>query len=86
MPSSSTRKPPRRKSGSERVFADDAGVLWSASHAQGAPDGAVVFACISDSRKSMRAIEVDTGFVLADAGDDQLRNWLREAPKIGRLT
>ena len=87
MPQSSTRKPPRRKSGGERVFADDSGLLWSASHAPGADgDGAVVFSCISDSRQAVRAIQVETGFVLADADDEKLRTWLREAPKIGRLT
>ena len=86
MPQSSTRRPARRKSGGERVFADDAGLLWSASHAQGAGDGAVVFSCISDARQSVRAIQVDSGFVLAEVDDEQLRTWLREAPKIGRLT
>ena len=86
MPQSPPRRPPRRKSGGERVFADDSGLLWSASHAQGARDGAVVFSCISDSRQSMRAIQAQSGFVLADAPDEQLRTWLREAPRIGRLT
>ena len=86
MPQSSIRRPSRRKSGGERVFADDAGLLWSASHAAGPRDGAVVFSCISDSRQSVRAIQVETDFVLADADDEQLRTWLREAPKIGRLS
>ena len=86
MPQSSIRKPPRRKSGGERVFADDSGLLWSASLAPGTSDGAVVFSCISDSRQSVRAIQIDSVLALAEADDEQLRTWLREAPKIGRLT
>ena len=86
MPEPSTRKPPRRKSGGERVFADDAGLLWSASNAPGSAAGAVVFSCISDSRQSVRAIQVESAVALAEADDELLRTWLREAPKIGRLT
>jgi hypothetical protein len=45
-----------------------------------------VFTCISDSRQTARAIAVPVGFALADAGDDVLRAWLREAPRMGLLT
>lgn len=86
MKQSPTRRPTHRKSGGERVFADDAGLLWSASHAHGSRHGAVVFSCISDSRQSVRAIAVEEGFALRDVDDPTLRQWLREAPKIGRLT
>lgn len=78
------RHPPRRPSGGERVFADDLGLLWSALHTRG--EGAVVFACISDSRQANRAIAAETGLWLADVSDDTLRAWLREAPRICRLT
>ncbi len=85
MPHPSIRKNPRRRSGGERVFSDDAGRLWSASHTRGTST-AIVFACISDSRQSVRAIAVDTQFGLADSADDELRAFLRDAPRIGRLT
>ena len=78
------RHPPRRPSGGERVFADELGRLWSASHTRG--EGAVIFTCISDSRQSIRAIAAEAGLRLADVSDDTLRAWLRDAPRIGRLT
>ena len=84
-----TTRSRRRPSGGERVFADDGGLLWSASHKQQsktADDGVVVFACISDSRQSVRAMAVDASFRIADVSDDTLREWLRAAPRIGRLT
>lgn len=80
----STTRPRRRPSGGERVFADDTGRLWSASLADDVA-GAVVFACISDSRQAVRAIAVDATLHLADVSDETLRAWLREAPRIGRL-
>lgn len=86
MPKSSTRHPPRRPSGGERVFADDAGRLWSAAQSAGSPDGAVVFTCISDSRQSVRAIATDGSVPMIDVADETLRAWLRQAPRIGRLT
>ncbi len=46
----------------------------------------MVFACISDSRQPVRAIAVDTLFQMVDVADERLREWLREAPRIGRLT
>lgn len=77
--------PTRRPSGGERVFADDEGRLWSAAPVSGS-DGAVVFTCISDSRQSVRAIALEANQHLADVADETLREWLREAPRMGRLT
>lgn len=88
MPHTTTRSRDR-PSGGERVFADDGGLLWSASHrkhSKHADDGVVVFACITDSRQSVRAMAVDATFRIADVSDDALREWLRAAPRIGRLT
>ncbi len=75
---------PRRPPGGERVFADDNGRLWSASHADG--EGVVIFTCIIDSRQSVRAIAAETGLAMADVSDETLRAWQRDAPRIGRLT
>jgi len=90
MPHQVPRRPPRRPSGGERVFTDEAGRLWSAAphrSGQNGPAGeAVVFACISDARERMRAIAVDPAVRLAEAADETLRAWLREAPPMGRLT
>lgn len=74
--------------GGERVFSDDMGSLWSASFSKGASagDGAVVFACISDPRNSVRAIAAEPDLIFADIPDDMLREWLKNAPRIGRLT
>jgi hypothetical protein len=60
--------------------------LWNASHASGTVDAAVVFTCISDSRQTVRAIAVPFGFALTETGDELLRVWLREAPRMGLLT
>ena len=79
------RRSSRRPSGGERVFADDAGRLWSAAVSRG-PDGAVIFSCITDSRQSVRALAVEAGMRIADVADETLRAWLRQAPRIGRLT
>ena len=86
MPKSSTRHPPLRPSGSERVFTDDQGRLWSAAlEERDAPSGALVFRCISDGRQSVRALAVDP-LALRDAVDDALRQWLGAAPRIGTLS
>jgi hypothetical protein len=69
----------------QRVFADDSGVLWSAT-LTGGGGGAVEFSCIGDARRPVRAIAVDATLTLAEISDDTLRAWLREAPRIGRLT
>jgi hypothetical protein len=80
------RKPHRRHSGGERVFADDIGRLWSAAHDREDGESVVIFTCISDARETVRAIAVDDRLRIADVSDEQLRAWLREAPRIGRLT
>ena len=86
MQRASTRNPPHRSSGGERVFTDDEGRLWSAALEQrDALDGALVFRCISDGRQSVRALFVDPQ-ALSEAGDDALRAWLRAAPRIGTLS
>ena len=82
----STHQSRRPSPGGARVFADDVGRLWNASHATGTVDAAVVFTCISDSRQSSRAIAVPVNFAITDAADDVLRTWLREAPRVALLT
>lgn len=87
MPPLQPRSSASRKSGGERVFSDPEGRLWSAAFTRGAErDGAIVFSCISDPRNSMRAIAAENDLVLNDAGDDTLRSWLHDAPRIGSLT
>jgi hypothetical protein len=34
----------------------------------------------------VRALAVDAAFRIGEVSDDTLRAWLREAPRIGRLT
>jgi len=58
----------------------------------GAPPGrgersvALVFACLTDARQPTRAIAVDSAARLAEAADEALRDWLRDAPAVGRLS
>ena len=96
MPYSLPHRAPRRRSGGDRVFADDAGRLWSAALHDPLPPprtvaprpeaAALVFACISDAREPLRAIALDPALgAAADAADDTLRGWLREAPAVGLL-
>ena len=86
MQRASTRNPPHRSSGGERVFTDDEGRLWSAAlEERDEPGGAVVFRCISDGRQPERALAVDP-IALAEAGDEVLRAWLRAAPPVGNLS
>jgi hypothetical protein len=81
-----SRTPPHRHSGGERVFTDDEGRLWSAALEQRDDlDGALVFRCISDGRQSIRALSVDP-LTLPDAADEVLRAWLHAAPRIGTLS
>ena len=87
MPHSAARTA-RDPAGSERIFTADDGRLWGAARlhqARGAA-AAIVFSCISDSRQTVRAIEIGRDHDLADASDETLRAWLRAAPRIGRLT
>ena len=85
MPQSAPRRPSRQPLEGQRVFADDNGVLWSATFT-GAGGGAVEFSCVGDARQAVRAIAVDASLAMADVSDDRLRAWLRDAPRIGRLT
>ena len=86
MPKLLTPHSPSRPYGSERVFTDDHGRLWSAAlDERDDPDSALVFRCISDGRESIRALAVDT-LVLRDTRDDALRVWLGKAPRIGLLS
>jgi hypothetical protein len=79
------RQPSRSPLESQRVFTDDAGLLWSASYTRSG-GGAVEFSCIGDARRPVRAIAADAALRLADVSDETLRAWLRDAPRIGRLT
>jgi hypothetical protein len=85
MPRPSPRKAPNRSSGSERLFSDAAGKLWSAAFSASSQE-ALVFSCLSDAREPTRAIAAPPPFRLADTSDDELRRLLAEAPEVGRLT
>ena len=85
MPRSSPRRAPNRSSGSERLFSDTAGRLWSAAYSGTMPE-ALVFSCLSDAREPTRALAAPPRFRLAETNDDELRRMLGEAPEVGRLT
>ena len=77
----------QRPSNGERVFTDDRGSLWSAALTNEGDTGhAVIFSCVSDARQSVRAIAVDATRAFTEADEDTLREWLHDAPRIGRLT
>jgi hypothetical protein len=78
------RRAPRRSSGSERLFSDTAGRLWSAAYTR--TQDAIVFSCLSDAREPTRAIAPPARFRLSEASDDDLQRLLGEAPEVGRLT
>ena len=80
----SARSTSKRVSGSERVFADDLGRLWSAT--PGLIASAMIFTCISDGRQTSRAIALEPEMLEIDVGDDTLRAWLQAAPRIGTLS
>ena len=84
MPRPTSRKPPNRSSGGERLFSDTAGRLWSAAFSTSSQD-ALVFSCLSDARAPTRALAAPARFRLSDASDDDLRTMLAEAPEVGRL-
>jgi len=84
MPRPSSRKASNRPSGSERLFSDTGGRLWSAAFSTTTQD-ALVFSCLSDARAPTRALAAPPRFRLADATDDDLRKMLAEAPEVGRL-
>jgi hypothetical protein len=77
---------PKRHSGDERVVVAPDGLLWNASHRQGAGAGAIVFSCITESRMPARAVAVGSAFRLRDASDDELLRMFAEAPAVGKLT
>jgi hypothetical protein len=85
MPPPTSHNAPQRSSGSERLFSDTAGRLWSAAFS-GRRHEALVFSCLSDAREPTRAIAVPPRFHLSDPNDDELRRMLGEAPEVGRLT
>ena len=84
MPHPAPRRPSTPITG-QRVFADDEGRLWNATFSSSG-GGAVEFSCISDARRSVRAIAYDPSLSMADITDETLRGWLRDAPPLGRLT
>ena len=85
MPHPTPRHPPRAQAEGQRVFTDESGLLWSASFTRSG-GGAVEFSCVGDARRPVRAIAVDGAVALAEISDETLRAWLRDAPRIGRLT
>ena len=88
MPRPSTVPPRSRPSGGERVVSDDLGLLWSASHLVEGGEHLVMFTCISDARRSGRitCVTAEASVVFADVPDETLRDWLRHAPPLGRLS
>jgi hypothetical protein len=85
MPQPAPRRPSRPPLEGQRVFSNDDGLLWSAMFT-GNGGGAVEFACISDARQAVRAIAIDASLTMTEISDETLRAWLRDAPRIGRLT
>ena len=85
MPRSAHRQPSRPPVEALREFTDEAGVLWRASLTRSG-GGAMEFSCIGDARRPIRAIAADATLRLEEVSDDTLRAWLRDAPRIGRLT
>jgi hypothetical protein len=80
------RRQVRRSSGVERLFADEAGRLWSAGRTFTPQGGeAVLFSCIGDARESPRAIAAPSEFRLVEATIAELRTLLDRAPRIGVL-
>ena len=85
MPQPVSRRPSRPVAEDPREFADDGGLRWRATLTHGG-GGAVEFSCVGDARRPVRAIAVDAALRLSDVSDETLRAWLRDAPRIGRLT
>ncbi|MBI2796604.1 MAG: hypothetical protein HYX65_07880 [Gemmatimonadetes bacterium] len=69
-------------------MSDDLGLLWSAIHVVEGGEELVIFTCISDARRSGRITSIPTGpdIVFRDVPDEVLRDWLRHAPPVGRLS
>ena len=85
MPQPAPRRPSTPPPEGQRVFADDTGLRWNALFTRSG-GGAVEFSCIDDARRAVRAIAIDATLTMAEISDDRLRAWLRDAPRIGRLT
>lgn len=77
-----TRRETKQTPVDGRVFADDAGRLWSAGYTA----KAIVFTCISDARQTRRALAIEDTEREDETGDETLRAWLGAAPKIGSLS
>ncbi len=88
-PSGSVPSPsPRRPPGEERVFSAPDGRLWGASvrSGPGGPDSSVlVFTCMGEARRAVRALAVGAGVRLRDLSDDVLREHLASAPAVADL-
>jgi hypothetical protein len=77
---------PRRSSGAERIFDDEAGRLWSAGPTMTRHGTeALLFTCLSDPREAPRAVTPPPAFTLTEATPETLRELLARAPKLGRL-
>lgn len=70
-----------RTSATVRVFADEAGRLWSAA----ANGEVLVFNCVTETRRAARAIAAPLSELDESVSDDALRAWLDQAPLIGQL-
>ena len=81
MPRLSASSTTDRPSSGARVFADQAGRLWSVAYV----GDAVVFACITGGRQALRAISAEAARIDDAVGDETLRAWLNSAPRIGML-
>jgi hypothetical protein len=80
------RRRPRRSSGTERIFDDEMGRLWSASRTV-TPEGndAMVFTCLSDAREPPRALASPPDLRFTDVAAEELRELLTRAPKVARV-
>ncbi len=85
MPRSASRPPSRPYTEGSREFTDETGLRCSATITRSG-GGAVEFSCIGDARRPVRAIAVDASLRMSEISDEMLRAWLRDAPRIGRLT
>jgi hypothetical protein len=88
MPRPTVVQPQSRPSQGDRVVSDDAGLVWSATLVDDQGASLVMFTCITDARRSGRisCLAAEPGVSFAELPDETLRDWLRHAPPIGRLT
>jgi len=82
---SAPHQPARSPVEGPREFTDETGLLWRVSLTRSG-GGAMEFSCIGDARRPIRAIAADASLRLSEVSDEALRAWLRDAPRIGRLT